>query len=134
MSYGYVVRAELKSDGSIVIVVNVSEFVPGESVEITGYVTQAGGAFATFYDVQIIPAPDFDGTSQLTVSAVTSEEFTRGKDITVVSRVTKSWVTILGTGNHASAQEITAWDDVRYVQSAGWSSGPVDLWPRQTRA
>ena len=57
----FVRRIELNQDGTVKFYVVVRDFVPGESVEISGFVTQNSGAAAAIYATQVIPdhSPEF---------------------------------------------------------------------------
>jgi len=97
----YVTQAELRQD-KVVLTVRVDDFKAGAAVELSGQATMTNGAFATFYDVQNVPAPDDQGHLSLTVAAtpVDMARFEKGNaagdDITVVTRVSMVWATVLG--------------------------------------
>ena len=112
----YVSRAELESN-KIVLTVHVSDFQPGEAVEISGQATQDNAAFAPFYEIKNIPGTNTgaaahpNGNSLLTVTAapVDAEKFEAGKDITVVARVAKVWVTVLREDTDKPPPATAAW-------------------------
>jgi hypothetical protein len=83
-------------DGAIVLTIQLSSFSPGTPVEISGYITQASGAFARFYKVSQVPLPASpDGSADLTVS-VPATRLAEDEDITVIARVAEVWSTVLG--------------------------------------
>jgi hypothetical protein len=103
-SHTAVLRIELKDDGSISLTVIVFGFQADTLVEISGDLTQANGAVATFYDVQKLPDPaNPDDGSVLTVTADppaiadSSVNFEPEHVITVVgrTRAVKIWGTVL---------------------------------------
>jgi hypothetical protein len=103
-SHTAVLKIELKDDGSIILTVIVFGFQAGALVEISGDLTQANGAVATFFDVQKLPDPaNPDDGSLLTVTADppaiadSSVNFDPEDVITVVgrTRVVKIWGTVL---------------------------------------
>jgi hypothetical protein len=99
-SHTKVTQVEIGSDGSIQVTIEVDAFMPGQSVEISGYVAQNHGAFAAFNDFQTINTK-LGETANLTVPATPapeSDEFQRGDDVTVFLRTAKVWVTVLGEG------------------------------------
>ena len=103
-SHTAVLEIELKDDGSISLTVNVFGIQAGTLVEISGNLTQANGAVATFYDVQKLPLhanPD-DGYILTVIAdssaiADSSVNFMAEDVITVVgrTRVVKIWGTVL---------------------------------------
>ena len=101
MSHTEVLEIELRDDDSIALTIEVFMFEAGTPVEISGSATQANGAMATFYDVQILPPAGPDGGSFLTVTAVPRTKFVAGETITVVGRAAKIWGTVL----HADLDE-----------------------------
>lgn len=131
MPHPYVTKVTFK-DGQIVLTVELDEYLAGESVEISGYATQNGGGFATFYDIQIANENP-DGTVVMYVTAAPSEQFQSGEDITVAARASRVWVTVLTESpdgevpppynpklpsDGTTAQEGTTWNSVTAV---GWA-------------
>jgi len=103
-SHTAVLKIELKDGGSIILTIIVFGFQAGALVEISGDLTQANGAVATFFDVQRLPDPaNSDDGSLLTVTADppaiadSSVNFDPEDVITVVgrTRVVKIWGTVL---------------------------------------
>jgi hypothetical protein len=95
-----VTQVAIDSDGTIQVTYEVDAFMPGESVEISGYVVQDHGAFATFNDFQKLNTK-LGGTAVLTVPAtlaLTSPALQQGDEVIVFLRVSKVWVTVLGEG------------------------------------
>ena len=80
--------------------IEVKAFMPNESVEISGYVAQNHGAYATINEFRNIDAK-LGETAQLQVTAKptpTAPAFQEGDDVMVFVRVAKIWVTVLGEG------------------------------------
>ena len=122
----YVTGVTFKNS-QIVLTVLVDDYQAGESLEISGQATQNGGAFAAFYDTQTVPEHNPDGTAYIYVKATPSQEFEKGRNVTVVLRAAKVWVTVLGdsppeTGAspHVEAGEGSTWN---YIKA---------LWPPDT--
>lgn len=87
-------------ENNIRVSINVDSFMPNESVEISGYVAQNHGAYATINEFQEIKAK-LGRTAHLTVTAKpapAAPAFQQGDDVTVFVRVAKVWVTVLGEG------------------------------------
>jgi len=81
-------------------------FEANEYVEISGHATQSGGAFANIYEIAQVPTangPESDPSIDVTVESRSTNQFRKDQDITVVVRVAKVWVTVLG--NPLSSQE-----------------------------
>src|SRR5512135_1290917 len=60
----------LNDDNTISLDVSVDGFEEGSPIEISGDVTQANGAVATFYSVQTVPPPNGNKESIVTVDSV----------------------------------------------------------------
>jgi hypothetical protein len=130
----YVTSATIK-DGQIELSVQVDDFPDNETVEISGVATQSGGAFANYYDIQKVPAAvaAADGTSHKTVTVATHpippNKFMQDQDVTVVLRVSRVWVTVLGKPTATSKlanqpQPGTTWGTIKVVSSmdgTNWS-------------
>ena len=123
----YVTSATIKND-RIEISVEVNPSDSGTYVEVSGSATQTGGAFANFYDIQLVPTAPNDPNSTdcyVFVSAhpIPPNKFREDQDVTVVIRVGKVWLTVLGNGPLAAeasnsvqmAGEGTMWNTVREV-------------------
>ena len=148
MTRPYVTKVTVKNE-QIMLKIGVDEFTPGETLEISGHATQTGGAFAVFYDIQLVPEKDPDGEAYIWVKAPPSQDFKKGHAVTVVLRAARVWTTVLGEappepgsspgqtesatlqglaqlpqsqGSDESADEDTNWNDVRAVIYAGPSS------------
>jgi hypothetical protein len=126
MANGYVTKVTLRNN-QVLIKIGLDDFTPGESVEISGYATQAGGAFAVFNDIQLVPKKDPDGEINMWVMAPPSADFKKGKAVTVVLRAARVWTTVLGERqpgpvSSLDQDELTdegmTWDDVRHVKYA----------------
>ncbi len=138
MPFPYVDSATIKND-SIELAVEVDPNDSGTYVEVSGSATQTGGAFANFYDIRPVPAapndPD-DPTSTkryvfVSAHAIPPNKFREDQDVTVVIRVGKVWLTVLGKGPATSEAEGTQsgngtkWDQVRRVSEI--TGDPPDL-------
>jgi Animal haem peroxidase len=95
MSLSAVSKVELSQDGTINLVVDVYGFDKGTPIEISGQVTQANGAVATFYDVQEMPREETATLIVGHISAVPPNKFAEGFTITVVARAAEAWITTL---------------------------------------
>jgi hypothetical protein len=109
MPNSYVTSAKI-TGGKIQLTVRVDDFKPedntAEYVEISGQATQTGGAFANFYDIKQVP-PEPNVAADPKVSGDTSHyevcvtgapiphQF-KDEPVTVVMRVAKVWLTVLG--------------------------------------
>ena len=107
MPDSWVTSVTTTDTGPLKLSIQIDGFEPGGTVEISGQATQSGGAFANFYDIQPIPAkpnaPDLTNPSMLTnysVDVLTNplppHKFREDQDVTVVLRVSKVWLTVLG--------------------------------------
>jgi hypothetical protein len=106
MPDSYVTSAAFTTDAQsvtqIALAVQVDDFNEGETVEVSGHATQIGGAFANYYDVKKVPAAvtGADGKPHKTVTVTTHPipefPFVEGQQVTVVLRVSRVWVTVLG--------------------------------------
>lgn len=93
MPHPWVEKATL-INGKIVLAIELDEYLAGESVEISGYVTQNNGGFATVYDIQIAEAAP-DGSVVMYVTATPSQAFQSGEDVTASLRASRVWATVL---------------------------------------
>jgi len=85
---------------NIQVSIDVDAFMPNESVEISGYVAQNHGAYATINEFQPINTT-LGQTAHLKVTAKpvpTAPAFLQGDDVMVFVRVAKVWLTVLGEG------------------------------------
>lgn len=95
-------------ENNIQVSIDVDSFMPNESVEVSGYVAQNHGAYATISEFQEINAK-LGRTAHLTVTAKpapAAPAFQQSDDVMVFVRVSKVWVTVLGAGP-AQPQEIS---------------------------
>ena len=137
MSHGFVTKATLQN-GKITFSVGVYDFKAGDPVEISGYATQTGGAFANIY--QIDQVPDMaDPSVDVTVEPRSRKQFSKDEEVTVVIRAAKVWVTVLGSkppqdgprlGSQPPDDSIT-WGDVRVVTNLNGDSGSPGGWAAQ---
>jgi len=128
MANGYVTKVTIRNN-QVLIKIGLDDFTPDESVEISGYATQAGGAFAVFNDIQLVPERDPDGEINMWVKAPPSADFKKGEAVTVVLSAARVWTTVLGErepgsspDQYGSTDEGMTWDDVREVKYATPSS------------
>jgi hypothetical protein len=135
-SHGFVTKATLQN-GKITFSVGVYDFEAGDPVEISGYATQTGGAFANIY--QIDQVPDMaDPSVDVTVEPRSSQQFSQNEEITVVIRAAKVWVTVLGSNppqgvgpeSKPSDGSIT-WDNVQVVTRMNGDTGSPGKWAAQ---
>jgi hypothetical protein len=132
MPHPYVTRVTVKAN-QIVLTIKVDEYPTGEPLEISGYATQNGGAFAVFNDIQAVPEPNPDDTAYMYLTALPSQDFKKGHAVTVVLRAARVWATVLGEpqiGEGPSlewpelAEAGTAWNVIKSVSTLGWSTDP----------
>jgi hypothetical protein len=134
MSHGWVRRIELDNNDNLSLLFAVSSTYVNTPIEITGTATQANGAVATFYDVQV-PT----GTGQevnLTVGPVpTVGKFVSSDPITVVARAAYVWITSLQAGGSSPASIEDGWapptdaTDGSFKAQWTWTSEGVALCP-----
>ena len=125
MSNPWVTKVTIIGD-QLLLTVQVDEFVTNESLEISGYVTQHGGAIATVFAVQTVTRNP-DGSATMYVTATPAQGFQEGYDVTVVLRAARVWMTVLrqqgepptGILERPPAEEGTVWDSVR---ATGWET------------
>jgi hypothetical protein len=103
----YVTNATF-TNGQITLTIRVDDFKSGGYVEITGQATQTGGAIAPYSRVVAVPTeptipPDpkiagDTGHYDVTVTATPMKkyQFWPTEEITVVTRVARVWLTVLG--------------------------------------
>jgi hypothetical protein len=114
MAHSKVTKIEIRSDGTLVLSIEVFGFEAGELIEISGSATQVNGAIATFYDLQNLPAPGPGGGSVMTATATPETAFAAADVITVVGRATKIWGTVLYAATDEQGPGI----------KAAWTAGP----------
>jgi hypothetical protein len=92
-----VAAVQLRGDGTIVLAIELTSFRPGTPVEISGYVTQASGAFTRFYEIHHVPlaSPDDPGRPAILHVEVPPMPLAEGEDIMVITRVAEVWSTVL---------------------------------------
>jgi hypothetical protein len=118
------------ANGKVVLKLQLGSELAGVPVEVTGYATQNGGAFANFNDVQTVNKNP-DNTVIMYVEATPSQGFMNGEDVTVVLRAARVWVTVL---NPAAAQSNVEpadppGDPTWNLKRASWlSDGPSPQW------
>jgi hypothetical protein len=132
MPHPYVTHVTFK-DPQIILRIELDKSMANESVEISGYVTQNGGGFATIYDIQSVDATP-DGRVEMYVTATPSKAFQNGEAVTASLRASRVWVTVLKesrdgemTSNYGpestppppAAEDGTSWSSLRAV---GWAS------------
>jgi hypothetical protein len=136
LSHTMVTQVEIDNDNAVKVSVQVDAFMPGESVEISGYVAQHHGAFAYFNEFKTITTK-VGGSVTLEVKAdpaPNSAAFQKGHDVTVFLRAAKVWVTVLAEGQDQQpgisvpnvAEPGTVWGKIKGV------AGP-EKYPSDTR-
>jgi hypothetical protein len=106
MSDSYATKAQMTTGGKIQLTVQLDDFKPGETVELSGQATQISGAFANFYNIVVVPQKPKKGPDEkdhyyvsVTTSPRPPHKFMKDQDVTVFLRAAKVWVTVLGTGD-----------------------------------
>jgi len=90
-------------DNQIVLTVKIEGFNPGENIELSGYATQDGGAFAVFNDLQTVPEPNRGNKILMYVTSLSSRGFAEGDAVTVVFRAARVWTTVLEEGEEGES-------------------------------
>jgi hypothetical protein len=104
------VYSATNTNGTITFHVEVTDFQTTVGpIEITGVATQVNGAYAPIFGVTDVPAaPNGDPADadqagryfvDVTATPTTEHPFTPTEDITVFTRASKVWVTVLGPGS-----------------------------------
>jgi hypothetical protein len=126
----------LNQDNTISLDVSVDGFDVGSPIEISGDVTQANGAVATFYNVKTVPSPDSQGLMVVTVDSVrvsSAKSFVAADPITVVARAAEVWITTLGQDgqfdSRASSGVQAAWKMKSFDYAIGQPSQHPTGWP-----
>jgi len=127
MPHPYVTSAEIKGN-FIEIGVEADDYQPGSYIEVSGHATQTGGAFANFYDIKEVPAPapsrDGKDHSDVYVQAhpLPPNQFRETEAVSIVIRVGKVWLTVLGrTYDPTLPHGTPAGDGTRWDQLIKWS-------------
>ena len=87
------------------LTVKIEGFAPGESIELSGYATQNGGAFAIFNGLQVVSAPTPDNKITMYVTSISSQSFQKGIPVTVILRAARVWVSVLNESQTGQGQE-----------------------------
>jgi hypothetical protein len=117
--HSQVPKVEVKNDDdNIVLTVQVVGFAEGKSVEISGYVTQNSGAYASFRETREIPKANSEGAAELEVTVPWEKLKLAEEPVTVVTWVSEVWPSILKVGTPAGGFK------------AAWEIDPAatDLW------
>jgi hypothetical protein len=139
MSDSWVTSVRITNTGQLELNIQVDGFEPGRNVEISGQATQSGGAFANFYEIKPVPdkpnVPDLNNpnVSHYSVDVLTDplppHKFREDQDVSVVLRVSKVWLTVLGAHREPSSvieppgSVDTTWDKIsRYSDLDGRSA------------
>jgi len=141
MAHPYVTSATIKGN-YIEIGVEADNYKVGDYIEISGQATQSGGAFANFYDIKEVEDTAAtttigdDGQKHYNVYVkahpLPPNQFKLSEDVTIVIRVGKVWLTVLGrpydpreeglaAGNGAKWDELRKWSEVN--RSSDWKNG-----------
>src|SRR5215472_8240459 len=105
-SHTMVTQVLINDDNTIAVSVGTDSFMPGESVEISGYVMQNHGAFANIINKFIKITGRVGDTTSVTVTATPtaeSNEFRKDHNVTVFVQAAKVWVTVLSEGQAQSS-------------------------------
>lgn len=126
----------LNEDNTISLDVSVDGFEEGSPIEISGDVTQANGAVATFYSVQTVPSPNDNKESIVTVDSVrvsSENSFEATDSITVVARAAEVWITTLDEDgdfkSRASSGVQAAWKMKSFDYAVGQPGQHPTGWP-----
>jgi len=146
MPHPYVTSAKF-AGGQMTFSVLVSEFQDDkepEYVEISGYATQTGGAFANIYNIaKVLPKVNGKSDPELSVDVTVTpgpdKPFRIDQDVTVGMRVAKVWVTVLGINQDTTGVPVgatidpsqppndgTTWDNPTEVAEMYGSSSEAD--------
>ena len=91
-----VTTVQQRDDDSLVAYVRADNFSPGQEVEVSVYLTQ-GDSYATYNDKKRVPFPEPGGSRKGLVLAVElpRTELDLSKPVTVISRVSEVWPSVL---------------------------------------
>jgi len=130
MSHPYVISAEIKGN-FIEIGVDASNYKAGDYIEISGHATQTGGAFANFYAIKEVDDPSISVPVQ--AQPLPPNQFRASEDVSIVVRVGKVWLTVLGRTwdkrEGETAGNGTRWDQLRKWSEVNRSSDAKDGYP-----
>jgi len=127
------IRHQRRNQGDLIeIGVDASNYVTGDYIEISGHATQTGGAFANFYDIKEVDDPSTSVYVQ--AHPLPPNQFKKSEDVTIVVRVGKVWLTVLGrpydkTQEGEAAEDGTRWDQLRKWSEVNRSSDAKDGYP-----
>lgn len=116
----------LNEDNTISLDVSVDGFEEGSPIEISGDVTQANGAVATFFKVKTVPKPISGRETVVTVESVRASSetgFVATDPITVVARAAEVWITMLETDGEFRTSEATGVKAAWKMQSFDYAIG-----------
>lgn len=116
----------LNADNTISLDVSVDGFDADSPIEISGDVTQANGAVATFYKVGTVPKPISGQETVVTVESVQASSktgFVATDPITVVARAAEVWITMLATDGEFHASEANGVQAQWNMQSFDYAIG-----------
>jgi hypothetical protein len=91
--HSQVTKVNQRDDSTIQIHVQTNNFTPGRAVEVSGYLTQGSGAYVTFNVTKHVP---LDPTETVLHVELPAMDLNAGEDVTVLTRVTEVWPTVLG--------------------------------------
>lgn len=132
MPHPWVANVAFK-DNHLILRIELDISMANQAIEISGYVTQNGGGFATIYDIQSVGKTP-DGRVEMYVTATPAKAFQNGEDVTATLRASRVWVTVLkesqdgqtaprydpeSTPPGPAAKDGTSWSSLRAV---GWAS------------
>jgi hypothetical protein len=92
----HVTSVHQRGDNTISVYIQTDTFKPGQEVEVSAYLTQ-GSAYAFYNDKKRIPFPDPKNPEQPVQLHVElpAAELDPGQPVTVVTRVTEIWSTVV---------------------------------------
>ena len=120
----------------ITLRVEITDFKATDGgLEISGQVTQTGGAFANFFEIVDIATATSGDNGELFVDMTATKmgeyPFRDDQDVTVFVRVSRVWVTVLGSQGQAATEvagheagDGAMWDQLRRRSTVGWSTDP----------
>jgi hypothetical protein len=116
----------LNEDNTISLDVSVDGFDADSPIEISGDVTQANGAVASFYQVETVPKPISGQETVVTVESVRASSkigFVATDPITVVARAAEVWITMLATDGEFRTSEAAGVQAAWKMQSFDYAIG-----------
>ena len=88
----HVTSVEQRLDNTLEVQVQTDSFKPGQEVEVSVYLVQDNEYYASFNGKMLIPSPNDPAVLPVELPAT---KLDAGKPVTVVTRVTEAWPTVL---------------------------------------